>query len=69
MDKEMIRQLMDSGIANEIIGGYMLLAAKYAGADSEIISRMEHTIYTALDMYNASEAEKIWNEGLPEELR
>lgn len=69
MEKEMLRMLLDTGTANDIIGGYAVIAAKYAGASEDLISKMEHTIYTALDMYNAEEAEQIWRDGLPEELR
>lgn len=61
----------DTGAFNEIFAGYAGLACMYAGLTREQAEEVMKKMQTACDMYDASEAERVYFDGVPKrkELR
>lgn len=58
--------LIDSGIFNDVMMGYLDLATYRAGLDEDTRKKIRTEFYFILDEYNAMEARNVYNSGLPE---
>lgn len=56
-----IYEIMDEGEANEILCGYLIIAAENAGMDQEQIRQLRNGLRLALSEKTAKEAERYYN--------
>lgn len=56
-----IYEILDDGTANEIIYGYLIIAAENAGMDQEQIRQLRNGLRLALSEKTAKEAERYYN--------